>query len=139
MIPVVPYIETLGTKNYSEFISTQFNLKQITDYFYGWKGKEMGNWYKYTDGKITLEFFPTYYNIKITGNSIKLPLPKTLNDFINDMNRLNIDLFWLEWVEKNFEPKDFLPKNEIKNYYKKLLSDIDKGHEILNTSEDENE
>ena len=136
MMKVVPYIETLGTKEYGEFISAQFDFKQITKYFSDWKGKEMGDWHKYTCNGVTLEFFPTYYNINNNGKALRLPTPMTLNDFINDMNRLGIDLFWSEWVEKNMQPKDFLSQNEIRNYYKQLLTDIDKKHEL---KDDENE
>jgi hypothetical protein len=135
MFKVVPYIETLGSEEYMKFINKPFKIDNLSLYFKGWKSKEMVNWKKYTNDIITLEFFPTYYNIKLDDTTIKLPLPKTLNDFINDMNRLGVNLYWSQWVEEHLEPKHFLAKTEIKNYYEKLLHDINKDHELLNTME----
>lgn len=136
MIPVVPYIKTLGTERFKEFLNSPFDLDFLLNYFDGWKGKVMGDWWKFTNDKITLEFFPVYYDVKKWREDIRLPLPKTLNDFINDMDRLGIELFWSAWVEENLEPKDFLQQDKIKEYYQNLLNELDKGHEILNTSED---
>ena len=139
MIKVVPYIKTMGTDEYKKFISAPFNSNFISQYLRDWKYKSMGNYDKFTNENITLEFFPTYYNIKTPNKSVQLPIPKTINDFINDMDRLDIDLFWSDWMEENFEPKHFIAKNEIKKYYKDLLTEIDKGHELLNNDEYGNE
>jgi len=133
MNKVVPYFKTIGTKKFKEFLNHEFDLDFLLKYFNGWNGKIMGDWWKFTYNNIILEFYPVYYYIrKPKGFIVQLPLPKTLNDFINDMNRLDIDLYWSDWIEENLEPKHFLPQNEIKNYYKKLLHDINKGHELLN-------
>jgi len=134
MIKVVPYIETMGTNEYKKLLNTPFNFNDIPIYFNNWKGKKMGAWWKFNDNNTTLEFFSSYYNVinKNMDNVIQLPLPKTLNDFINDMNRLDIELYWSNWMEENYDPKHFISKDKIKEYYKKLLSDIEKDHELSN-------
>ena len=60
-----------------------------------------------------------------------LPLPKDINDFINDMYRFEVQLFWTEFIDENYEPKDYLKKEEIENYYKDLLKKMGKSHELL--------
>lgn len=134
MIPVVPYIKTKCTENFKNFLNTPFDSKLITKYFKGWDSKLTNGSWKFTNNSITLEFSPPYYLIiKRKGdNNVRLSYPKTLNDFINDMYKLKIELFWSEWVEENFKPKDFMMENEIKEYYRNLLNDLNKGYELLN-------
>ena len=47
------------------------------------------------------------------------------------MRRLGIQLYWGDWMERDYEPRDFLPQNEIEDYYAELLNKIDKGHELV--------
>ena len=63
-------------------------------YFEGWYIKDMGTWYKiYDDNNIVLEFYVNNYIITKEAKSFKahdvvkyqIPLPQTINDFINDM------------------------------------------------------
>jgi len=142
MMKVVPYIFTLGCEKFRLFLIQPFNIDMLSSVtnnnlinilFDGWHGKDMVNWYKFINNdKIILEFFSTYYLIKTESRSLsRLPIPLTINDFINDMTRFNIQLYWTNWIDKNFEPKDFLNKNDISKYYVDLLDKMGKSHELL--------
>lgn len=144
MIKVVPYIQTSGSEKFKNFLALPFtidmlysisNNKSSEILFDGWHGKNMVNWYKFTnDDKIILEFYPMYYIITMnTSNSAKhtILLPKTIDDFINDMQRFGVQLYWTEWIDKNFEPKDYLHIDEIKPYFVNLLSKMNKSNELL--------
>ena len=71
------------------------------------------------------------YEIEIHGEKYIFPLPQTINDFINDMERVMIDLYWSETVLLTFEPKDIYSAERIRQYYVDLLEKMDKGHELL--------
>jgi hypothetical protein len=142
MIKVVPFIQTTGSERFREFLATPFSIDMIypvhneasgETLFTGWKCKGMPNWWKFTnDDKIVLEFYPGNYRIKkVDGNATyQLSLPKTLNEFINDMCRFGIQLQWGEWVEKNLEPKDYMDKDGLYDYHINLLGRMGKSHEL---------
>ena len=146
MIKVAPFILTTGTEKFKTFLAQRFTIdmlypvfgdKSVITLFDGWKGKDMLNWHKFTDDeKNILEFYPNdYYTIrKNITNSItyQLTFPKNINSFINDMDRYGIQIYWTNWVDENFEPKDYMHKEEIAKYFTNLLSRIDKSHEIIN-------
>jgi hypothetical protein len=46
------------------------------------------------------------------------------------MERVGIPLYWSEWVERNFEPKDYLDKNDIYKYHANLLKSMGKFQEL---------
>jgi len=136
MIKVVPYIQTMGTERFNDFLSTPFNFNVLYSQhnrpcFDGWKFKDMMGWSKYTHDKITLEVYPETYNIIYKSKVYTLPLPKSINEFINDMCRFEIQLYWSDWVNENFEPRDYLKKDEIQNYYSLLLDKLGKSFELL--------
>ena len=140
MIKVVPYIQTIGCERFKEFLTVPFSIdmlasitndKSVDVLFDGWRGKNMMNWYKFTDDdNNVLEFYANYYNIKTKTTSNQFPIPKTIGDFINDMTRINIQLYWSEWMNENFEPKEYFDKDEISNYYADLLNRIGKSFEV---------
>jgi hypothetical protein len=141
MQKVATYIETTGCEMFKKFISLPFsidllynitNVEDINVIFDGWHGKDMGTWYKfYSEEKFVLEFYAGYYFIKY-GNreNQKLPFPKTINDFINDMNRFEVPLFWNQWMEDNFEPKDYLCVDDIPKYFNNLLIKMKKEEDL---------
>jgi len=144
MIRVVPFNKTSGCERFKEFLTTPFtfnmlfpihNDESIETLFNDWRGKDMNNWYKFTnEDKVVLEFYPTYYTVrKDVKNSITymLAIPITINDFINDMCRFDIQLYWTEWIDNNFEPNEYLDINEIKIYFINLLTKMGKSHELL--------
>jgi hypothetical protein len=143
MIKVVPFIQTTGSEKFKQFLALPFtidmlypvfNEKSCETLFEGWHCKNMMNWYKFTnDDKIILEFYPKHYIIyKNVSNTIKyiISIPITINDFINDMQRFGIQLYWMDWIDENFEPKEYLHTNEIKNYYVDLLGKMGKANEL---------
>lgn len=143
MIKVSPYSETKGSKRFKEFLAKPFKIdmlypvsdESVETLFEDWRGKDMINWYKFTSDEYTLEFYPTYYAlIKNKSNDTKpymMSIPETIDDFINDMNVFGVQLYWTNWIEQNFEPKDYLPTNEIKIYFSDLLIKMGKSDELL--------
>ena len=144
MINVVPYSETTGSEKFKEFLTKPFTLDMLypvfndqscETLFENWRGKNMINWHRFSnDDKIILEFYPTYYTVrKDVKDAITymLSLPTTINDFINDMKRFGVQLYWTEWVDQNFEPKEYLRVDKIKDYWIDLLAKMGKSHELL--------
>jgi hypothetical protein len=76
--------------------------------------------------------YPTEYNLIVPKMGKKVfPFPETLNEFISDMKRYNVQLFWDDIIDLMFEPKDYLNKNEISAYFANLLAQLDKSNELL--------
>lgn len=145
MIKAVPFIYTSGSQVFKDFLSVEFKVdmlspifgdKSCDTLFDGWRGKDMGGYYKFTnDEGIVLEFYPNHYDIikKDSRGTVKNKitfLPANINDFINDMFRYDVEVHWSKWVDENFEPKDFLHKDDIKQYYVDLLEKLGKGFEL---------
>ena len=136
MIKVARLVETMGTQKFREFLQMEFDFKFLCGenaYFDSWKGKNMGGWIKYTnDNKDILEVYPNTYKIKRLNDvvSYELPIPIDINEFIEDMFRFNIFIYWNSLIEELFEPKDYLKRDEIKKYYVNLLSKMDKSFEL---------
>ena len=140
---VVPYIQTIGCEMFKKFISLPFSInllysvtpeEGINVIFDGWHGKNMGTYYKfYNEEHVVLEFYAGYYTVcKNMKKDVpqKLPLPKTINDFINDMDRFEVELFWNQWMNDNFEPKDYLHVDEIPTYFTNLLVKMKKEQDL---------
>jgi hypothetical protein len=149
MIKVVPFNLTAGSEKFKEFLAKPFtvdmlypifNEKSCETLFEGWRGKNMLNWYRFTnDDKYILEFYPNYFvvrkeiaSFKVNDANIKyqFPLPKSINHFINIINMFSIQFYWTNWIDENFEPKDYMDKNEIEKYYNDLLTRMGKIDEI---------
>ena len=140
MIKVVPFIETIGSEKFHEFLTRPFQFELLYSdnqqiLFDGWRSKDMATWYKYTnDDNFILEVYAETYVIKtemnVQSKTYTLPHPRTINDFINDMNRFGIQLYWNNWVNENLEPKDFLHKDKIFDYYFNLLDTLNKSFEL---------
>ena len=142
MQKVATYIQTIGCEMFKKFISLPFSVnllytvtkeEGIDVIFDGWHGKNMGSWFKvYNEENVVLEFYAGYYFIKSVKKNLseKLPLPRTINDFINDMDRFGVEIFWNQWMEDNFEPKDYLHVDDIPKYFTNLLIKMDKSKEL---------
>ena len=135
---------TKGSEKFKDFLALPFTIDMLypvfgdksTDMLFdGWRGKNMINWYKFTnDNKIILEFYPTYYTVKKNVKdsiTYMLSIPENINDFINDMNRFGVQLYWTTWIDQNFEPKEYLHVDEIEQYFIDLLLKMGKSHELL--------
>ena len=140
-IKITPFIHTTGDEKYKDFINQAFNVESLSSkfttgliFFSGWYGKDLGEWKSVrNDDGVVLEFYPSYYTIKLPKETTKytIPLPETIDMFITDMFRYNIQLYWNDWIDTYFEPKQYLPQNEIKDYFVNLLKIMDKSHELL--------
>lgn len=142
MILLVPYIETMGSKRFKEFLAKTFVMdmlypvlgeSSVTTLFDNWRGKNMTNWFKFTSDGVVLEFYPegTYVIKMKTGETYQLRTPKTIDEFINDMIRFGVPIYWSSWIDENFEPKDYMRFDKIKSYFEDLLTRMGKSHELL--------
>jgi hypothetical protein len=149
MTQAVPFILTIGTEAFKKFLTKPFTIDMLYSFgenscqtlFEGWKGKDMSSWYKFiNEDKYILEFYANYYIITKDNPTFKanteamkyrLPLPRDIDDFVNDMHRFNIEIFWSAWVCENFEPKDYLRKEDIEKYFSDLLNKMGKFNELL--------
>jgi len=137
MIKTVSYIQTIGSEKFREFLIQPFYFNQLDSFdeqqvlFDGWRSKNMTTWFKYVnDDDFILEVYAETYTINIKTKKFVLPHPRTINDFINDMYRFGIQLYWNKWIADNFNPKDYLQEDEIRNYYVTLLGRLDKSFEL---------
>jgi len=138
MIEVLPYIKTIGTEKFKNFLSSPFKWEMLLvdskkdDFvvFANWEYEEdvsgESDHYLMSEGSL-LHFTNDFYEI----NSSRFPLPIIIDDFINDMSRMEITLYWSKWVLMNFEPKDMCSPENIKQYYVDLLNLMEKGHELI--------
>ena len=145
MPKVALYSETTGSKKFKEFLARPFtvdmlypvfNDKSCETLFEGWVSKGVLNgWSKFVSDDYTLEFYPTYYQIKknkpADSTAYMLSVPATINVFINDMDRFGVELEWTNWIDLNFEPKEYLHVDDIKDYWIDLLAKMGKSHELL--------
>lgn len=142
MIEVVPFIQTAGSEKFKEFLAKPFLIdmlypvfgdKSIGTLFDGWKGEDILDGYKFTNKEnYILEFYSDYLIIRKENNKLSylLPLSKSIGDFINKMYMFGIQLYWTKWIDENFEPKDYMNKNEIQKYFNDLLNKIGKSNEL---------
>ena len=129
MIEVSKLEDTVKTDVYINYLNNNFDLNNLIDVFNYWKVRNMGSYNKFiniNDNDIILEIFGTYYIILNKNNKIQIPLPKTIGEFITDMFRFNIKLFWNDNIMNILEPKDYYHKDKIKNYYINLLTKMNK-------------
>jgi hypothetical protein len=140
MIKVTPYLSTMGSERFKKFLAQPFTFDHLCKLhgdtevlFDGWRAKDMGSWVKYTnDDEYILEVFPTHYNLKKSGKELtyKLTTPSSINNFIEIMNRFDVQLYWTRWIDENFEPKEYLHVDDIKQYFIDLLAKLDKSNEL---------
>ena len=136
MIKVARLVETAGTQIFKEFLQQPFDFKILcceNKYFDGLSEKNMGAWSKYTNyDDVILEVYAETYKIKKPKNVVtfEIPIPNSINEFIEDMYRFGVTLYWDAIIDEVFEPKDYLKTSEIRDYYVKLLSRMEKSFEL---------
>ena len=136
MIKAVPYILTKGSEKFKEFLANPFTTDMLDTHFDGWRERgKLNGWTKFVSDEHTLEFYPTYYTLKknkpADSTAYMLSMPEEIDDFITDMSRFGIQLYWTTWIDENFEPKEYLPVTEIKDYFTDLLGRMGKSHELM--------
>lgn len=127
-----PFYLTRGNENYKTYVEKAFSIQTLLDnLFDDWKYKDMLSWHKfYNLDNVILEIYSEYYIIKKDNIEYKLPVPNTIDEFIIDMYRLKVNLFWIDEIDNLFEPRDFLSIVNIKEYYSKLLEKMNKSYEL---------
>ena len=138
-IKVSTFDNTNKSDKFKVFLNTKFNINMLDPksddiLFDGWRNRgNLNGWSKFiNENGHCLEFYPTYYSIKVgNDNAYMIPIPDTINNFINDMDRYGIQLYWNNVIDIKFEPNEYLKISEIKDYWVKLLNKMEKGHELL--------
>ena len=92
--------------------------------FDGWVGKDRLNWVECkNDAGDKIEFYAKTYKI----NGYELPYPKTLDNFITDCKRLNIELWWRkDLVDLGMNIFHILPATVSEEYITEMLTLMDK-------------
>lgn len=135
----VPYIETVGNVAFKNFMTQPFHLDLLDNnsndpLFTGWIWEKKGKFDIFVKDKTTMYFFEDKYKIVSTEDVVgtfELPLPETVDNFVSDFVRMKIPLEWNPKIREMFRPQDYLPENQLENYYKRLLDSLGKGHELL--------
>jgi len=140
MTKVTTYIKTNRTDKYREFLNKPFEFKDIPNLFIGWKRKDDSIFTDvfYNDNHIELCICSDYYQINKGSRCFNTLSPATINDFINDMDRNDIELHWDEKALNDLKPIDYIISGEVGLYYKNLLDKMGKGFE-LNLENEKNE
>jgi hypothetical protein len=139
MTKVATYIKTNRTNKYREFLNKPFEFKDIPNLFIGWEMKDDNVFIKvFSNNSVKLNINSEHYQIDIGLHVYTSLNPLTINDFINDMDRNGIDLYWDEKALNNLKPIDYIISEEIGLYYKNLLDKMGKGFE-LNLENEKNE
>jgi hypothetical protein len=126
----IPYIDTMGSHKYKDMVQQPFIHKDIPKLFKDWINTEYYQYDKPNDKLFDrVKFYFGYYTIN--SNEYRLPLPKTINDFISDLNRCNINVQWNEEIINKMNIRDYYKQTEIKKFYNSLLKQLDKLNEIL--------
>lgn len=132
MIKVTPFINTVGTEKFKEFLSQPFNFDLLLTLFDGWKYDKSISFTKYSNGdNIEFEVHSDFYVLRDDDVFIRISYPSTLNIFIDTLIAFNIPLYWKDHIDENFDPKDYLHKDEVRAYYVSLLEKLGKSHELL--------
>lgn len=137
MIKVARLVETTGTQIFKKFLLQSFDFQMLCGedkYFNEWRVKNMGTWSKYVnDDDVILEVYAETYKIRKPKDVViyEIPIPIDINEFIEDMYRFNVVIYWDVIIDELFEPKDYLNTAEIRNYYVKLLTKMEKSFELI--------
>jgi len=133
----VPYIEKpIAIKKYRDFLLQKFEVGNLYFFnedcetiFTGWKGTDMGGWYRFVNpnnGRV-IEFFEDEYKIHSQKKIFIFPFPKTLNEFISDCKRSGVTLYWDSIkLDQKFDHKIYALQKESDEYYKEFLTIIEK-------------
>lgn len=116
----LPDIKPAGNRKFTKFLANTFvcdmlfpvyGESSVDTLFQGWRGDLLYNWSRFTNqnGDI-LEFYAEgQYVIKIKHKSkdvYQLKTPTTIKEFINDMKKFGVQLYWSDWVVKEFNSID---------------------------------
>ena len=113
-------IRTTGNRKFTGFLAKQFvcdmlypvyGESSVTTIFDGWQGKYHNYWSPLTnENRAFLEFFPEgHYVIRARDESkdcFQRRTPKSIEEFIDDMYKFGIQLYWSDWIVRKFKPKD---------------------------------
>jgi hypothetical protein len=140
----LPFDKSSRRIEYFEFLNQPFQVGMIglvgnmkyydqEPFFHEWYGVEMLNWIKFNKEKSSVEFYE-HQNFYIINNpqhskqkNYTLPHPRTLMDFLSDLDRCEIETEWSDYVIKNNDIKYILSNSSYKLYIDDLLIRIGKG------------
>jgi len=129
IVRALPIKYTQGTDNYKILLNKKFDFNLIS----GDDGLFKGTTFDSNKNILIIENFVIEIknNLLYFPNNYVIPIPKTIEDYVNIMYIFNISIFWSNKIISELEPIDYLPQNKIPEYYKELLVLMDKEHEIF--------
>jgi hypothetical protein len=133
----LPFIHLkVPNKKYQDFLLQHFDVGSLgllyrrdDVLFLDWNGTDMKGWHKFVNPHIDIkiEFFLDEYKIHTKTKIFVFPFPKTLNDFLSDCHRTGVPLFWdYQRLDEEFDIKIYADEEQAKEYYKDLLTKIEK-------------
>jgi hypothetical protein len=97
-----------------------WKLEEINVLFDGWVCKDMFHYQEivYKNKNIIITFEPTVYEVNYLGKKFLFPvLPDTIDDFINDLKRIGIKLFWKSKIADIYGITNVTSNKKIIDYY----------------------
>ena len=111
-----------SNENYQSRLDDWVNIEN-TVLFEDWVCKKRTNWIDFKNNDNKIEFYSKTYKI----NGVELPFPQTIDQFIIDCKRLNVDVFWRkDLVELNININHIVDAVVAKEYINELLVIMDK-------------
>lgn len=89
-------------------------------FFDGWTCKNLNHWQVLTNNEndITITIEPNNYTVNISHREFNFPsLPDTIDDFINDLKRIGVKLFWHNNIVEKFGYEEITSNKKIVEYY----------------------
>lgn len=121
-----------------EFYSQNLDVKNLKKIFDGeWFVEDNMTWVKVLyNQKYTFEFINeivkySYINDSESYVEFSIPTPTTIDEFISDMNRIGIELFWKKSIITKYQPQFLIDKDKIEMFQRVNLNNINKSFELL--------
>ena len=79
---------------YANFLNQRFKPEMITEWFAGWETDLLLSHYKNQSDYVVFHIGIQEYNLIHNSRSNQFYIPRTLDDFITDCQRVGIELHW---------------------------------------------
>lgn len=103
-----------------------WNVEERTVLFQDWQCKDMHHYQEiyFKPKNIIITFESNVYEVNYSGRKFLYPtLPDTIDDFINDLKRIGIKLFWKEEIADIYGIENITSNKKIIDYYA-IIKDI---------------
>lgn len=97
-----------------------WKLEELRVLFYGWSCKDMHHYQEiiHKGKNIIITFEPSVYEVNYAGKKFLFPaLPETMDEFITDLKRIGIKLFWKPEIVDIYGIDNVSSNKKIIDYY----------------------